>query len=104
MNDTTKTESPKVSALEIEANRFIQNAVAMLVNGLRSSMPQAPITNLMVKLCSAFGVAVGNVLSVGALGDIFPMRHACVEAFREGVKSVKIQPLKAPELKQPLNS
>lgn len=94
MTDAPKLEAeqPKVSAFEMEANKFIQNAVAMLVNGVRSSMPSAPTANLMVKLCSAFGVGVGNVLSIGALGDIFPLRNACVDAFREGMKSVKIMP------------
>lgn len=97
-----ETEQPKISPFEMEANRFIQHATSMYVNGLRASLPQAPVANLIVKTCSAFGVAVGTVLSIGALGDIFPMRQACVEAFSKGVKSVKIEPSKPDP--RPLNS
>ncbi len=82
---------PKVSAFEAAANSFIQNATAMYVNGLRSSIPSAPVANLMVKACSCFGVMVGQIFSIGALGDIFPLRQACIEAFGKGVKSVKIE-------------
>lgn len=90
VNDTKP--DPKVSAFELQANMFIQNATSMYVNGLRSSIPQAPLANLMVKACSALGVAIGQVFSIGALGDIFQLRQACVEAFSKGVRSVKIDP------------
>lgn len=104
MTDTETKAEPKISAFELEANKFIQSATSMLVNGLRSSIPQVPIAHLMVKMCSALGVSVGTVLSVGALGDIFPLRNACVEAFREGVKSVKILPPPGEAPKPALNS
>ena len=89
-------DNPQISAFEQQANIFIQNAAAMLVNGLRASIPQAPIPFLMVKLSSALGVAMGNVMSIGALGDILPMRKACIDAFSEGMRSVKTQPPPAP--------
>lgn len=93
---------PKISAFEHAANTFIQSAVSMLMNGLRSSLPQVPIAHLMVKTCSALGVSVGTVFSVGALGDIFPLRNECVKAFSEGVKSVKIQPAALPVGQKPM--
>lgn len=94
-------DAPKISPFELQANQFINNATAMLVNGVRSSIPQAPIANLLVKMCSSFGVAVGNVLSIGVLADILPIRKACMDAFTEGVRSVKIE---APKLPAKLDS
>lgn len=96
--ETPKPEDPKVSAFEAAANTFIQNATAMYVNGLRASIPQAPVAGLMVKACSCFGVMVGQVFSLGALGDLMPLREACIEAFRKGVKSVKME--LPPEMKR----
>lgn len=89
---TEKNDAPKISPFEAAANAFIQNAVACTVNGLRTSIPAAPLANLMIKTCSAFGVCIGQIFSIGALGDIFPLRAECIKAFSEGVKSVKIQP------------
>jgi len=88
---TPNDEKPKLSAFELAANTFIQNATSMYVNGLRSSIPQAPLPGLMVKAASALGVAFGQVFSLGALGDIFPLRKACIDAFAAGIKSVKIE-------------
>lgn len=87
MNDT-----PKVSAEEEAANTFIYTVMVNAVHGLRLSIPRMPVPNMAIKVCSALGSIMGQTLSIGALGDILPLRAACIEAFTKGVRAAKIQP------------
>lgn len=98
MSDQPKTQA-EISPQEQEFNKYIWAAVSVMVNGLRASIPQAPVPMLMVKMCGALGECVGMVISAGAIGDVLRVRSACVKAFSEGIREAKLQPPTMPNIK-----
>lgn len=97
MTDQSKTQA-EISPQEQEFNKYIWAAVSVMVNGLRASIPQAPVPMLMVKMCGALGECVGMVMSAGAIGDVLQARTACAKAFSEGIRAAKMQPPAMPKM------
>lgn len=79
-------------AQEMILNNFVWPVLCTTVNGLRLSLSQVPIAHLIITTCGLFGRVVGETVSMGSLTDVLQIRSACIKAFSEGVRGVKVQP------------
>lgn len=92
--DQQRMLSPQ-EAKAIMLEQFVWPVASSAVNGVRLALivPGGfDIGSVMVKMAGLFGRAIGYTLSIGALGDVLPLRGECIKAFGEELRKVKIQP------------
>ena len=84
---------PGYDPLVQQATTYLQPVLQTMFNGVMLSSSQwCPADKMLVTLCRAFGTVVGSATAAGGLSMALRIRHACLEAFTEGVRSVKPQP------------
>jgi len=90
---THQPEPVKQDALVQQATAYLHPIIQTVFNGIMLSSSQwCPPDKMIVTLCHALGVAIGNATAAGGLPVSLKIRHVCQEAFMAGVRSVKVQP------------
>lgn len=96
------TPAQQAKAHEMVLTNFIWPVLCCALNGLRLSLPQYPIQQLVTTTAGLFGRLIGMTISQGSLTDVFKIRAGCIQAFSEGVREVKPTPGPMPNDNRPL--
>jgi hypothetical protein len=77
-------------------NQALDQTVFPIINamarGITGCIMGIPPNRVLLAVCRNLGRVVGMSYGTGLLGPLMVERRQCIEAFQEGIRSIKIQP------------